>query len=57
MNFNILNLLHYFMKTSASIWSFGKARKGELEKNDRRLTPGPGAYGQTNMSRTGPTWR
>lgn len=45
------------MKTSASIWSFGKARKGEMEKNDRRLTPGPGAYGQNSMSRTGPTWR
>lgn len=48
------------MKASASAWSFGKTKKLELERTDKRYTPGPGMYSHQNNLSTrekAPTWR
>jgi len=46
------------MKFSASAWSFGKTKKNQLEKNDKRFTPGPGmySYNRSNMEKA-PSWK
>lgn len=46
------------MKSSTSAWSFAKSKKNELEKTDKRFTPGPGMYSSTtkHMDKA-PTWR
>jgi hypothetical protein len=46
------------MKSSTSAWSFGKSKKHELEKTDKRFTPGPGMYSSsTKTFEKAPSWR
>lgn len=46
------------MKDSEPAWSFNKTKKQELERNDRRYTPGPGQYSISNVNKDkAPTWR
>jgi hypothetical protein len=46
------------MKSSTYAWSFGKSKKHELEKSDKRYTPGPGMYSSSNKGLDkAPSWR
>jgi hypothetical protein len=45
------------MKTSPYVWSFGKTQKNNKEKDERRITPGPGMYGEIQFKGNTPTWK
>jgi hypothetical protein len=46
------------MKFSASAYSFGKTKRLEMDKTDKKFTPGPGMYSShLNNKEKAPSWK